>query len=219
MSSQHQDVDPERQRSGTGPAAPEPHGVGPSDPAAPDEGEELLGCGRPIDSIWATLDGPPDEHQRSCEYCTQARHSLQSLAALTDAARAEEQELTPAPSIRSRVMGFARMHVRRSHPVLVFRTDSSELFVSQAAVAARVRRTVDSFPGLTARRCRVSTEQTLPDGERPLHLRVSMNISPESVYTSYDRNLRTAIVEDLRDELGLTAQTVDLEIEDINDRV
>ncbi|MEV8164895.1 hypothetical protein AB0O80_03730 [Rothia kristinae] len=206
MSSQHQDVDPERQRSGTG-------------PAAPDEGEELLGCGRPIDSIWATLDGPPDEHQRSCEYCTQARHSLQSLAALTDAARAEEQELAPAPSIRSRVMGFARMHVRRSHPVLAFRTDSSELFVSQAAVAARVRRTVDSFPGLTARRCRVSTEQTLPDGERPLHLRVSMNISPESVYTSYDRNLRTAIVEDLRDELGLTAQTVDLEIEDINDRV
>ena len=86
-------------------------------------------------------------------------------------------------------------------------------------MAARVRRTVDSFPGLTARRCRVSTEQTLPDGERPLHLRVSMNISPESVYTSYDRNLRTALVEDLRDELGLTAQTVDLEIEDINDRV
>lgn len=204
-----------------GGADPLPEGpVIDADPApAPQGDEELLGCGRTMDSVWETLDEPADAHQRSCEYCTRARESLTSLSSLTEQAREEEQKLAPAPSLLARVMDFARMHVRRSHPVLAFRTDSSELFVSQAAVAARVRRTVDSFPGLTARRCRVSTEQTLPDGERPLHLRVSMNISPESVYTSYDRNLRTAIVEDLRDELGLTAQTVDLEIEDINERV
>ncbi|WP_270240753.1 hypothetical protein [Rothia kristinae] len=205
-----------------GGADPLPEGpVIDADPApAPQGDEELLGCGRTMDSVWETLDEPADAHQRSCEYCTRARESLTSLSSLTEQAREEEQKLAPAPSLLARVMDFARVHVRRSHPVLAFRDETSEMSVSQAAVASRVRRTVDSFPGLIARRCRVSTEEgALPDGEQPLHLRVSMNISPESVYTHYDRNLRTAIIEDLHDELGLRAQTVDLEIEDINDRV
>lgn len=79
-----------------------------------------LGCGRDVDDVWGTIDRPPDAHEQSCPYCTQARAELAVLAAATNDLRAsdqQDQKLRVPNHILTNVLAIVRTEVRRGRPI------------------------------------------------------------------------------------------------------
>jgi hypothetical protein len=117
-----------------------------------------LSCGRSIDDVWSHLDGPPDEHERRCPYCTEARARLLRLSDATSdlrAAEASDPDLQPDAGFTASVMGLVRAEVRRGQAIPLDPDDDPGLTISEQAVVALVWEAADSVAGVRARRCRV----------------------------------------------------------------
>lgn len=130
-----------------------------------------LACGRDMDAVWDRIGSPPDEHERGCPHCEQARRDLGELASLTALEREAERTapgLEPDPAVLGRIMDVARAEVRRGRRFPLDEPEVSEpapeLTVSEQAVSASARRAGDAVPGVEVERCVVSL---VVDGRGP----------------------------------------------------
>lgn len=119
-----------------------------------------LACGRDIDEVWERIESAPDEHERTCPHCRNARADLGNLARLTARQRQQDQddpELEPDPAVLGRIMVIARAEVRRGRRLPLDEPDggtpTAELTVSEQAVSASARRAGDAVDGVLVERC------------------------------------------------------------------
>lgn len=178
--------------------------------------DDLLGCGRSIDSVWETLDGLPDEHQVSCEYCIEAREQLLALYELTQEVRSEQEAEPLSTNLTDRIMKAARTQVRRGRRIPVERTPDSVIEASEYAISAVVRGAVDSVDGAVARTCRIRTLGEEPNGVVRIGVEASITVSGYRIIPQIQDELRDVIAQDVRARLGLLVSKVDLVVEDIH---
>lgn len=186
-----------------------------------------LGCGREIDDVWANADAPPNAHEMECPDCRAARASLAELNTATRELRSSDREdpnLRLSPDLVSKITSIARAEVRRGRRIPLRRTrsgtDEADLTVSEQAIATVIRHTCDQLPDIEARRCSV---EVVDDAAGPdpaavairAHLRISVAASTAS--PGRIETLRQEIIAAVEDQVGVTAQIVDIDVEDVHD--
>lgn len=187
-----------------------------------------LSCGRSIDDVWSHLDGPPDEHERGCPYCLEARARLLRLsdaAADLRTTEAADPALQPTPGFTASVMGLVRAEVRRGQAIPLDGDDDPGLTISEQAVVGLVWAAADSVPGVRARRCQVRTADDEPDLDPPdgggfgggtlVDVRLALAVSAGTSISDVTDTLRARVVERVGAESGLRVRRVDLAVEDV----
>ena len=117
-----------------------------------------LGCGRSIDSIWATIDRPPTAHEEQCEHCQTARTRLERLSEATRELRESDLHdpaLKPGPGIKDAIMDVARAEVRRGSRILLRSAGNGTTEISEQALSSLIRVAAAAIPGVHSRRCRI----------------------------------------------------------------
>jgi hypothetical protein len=186
-----------------------------------------LGCGREIDEVWANADAPPNAHELECPDCQAARASLTELKTATHDLRSRDQEdpnLRLSADLVSKITSIARAEVRRGRRIPLrpgpADGEDADLTVSEQAVATVIRHTCDQQPDIEARRCSVeiADDATDPDVEA-VAIRAHLRISVAASTTSPGRidDLRQLIIAAVQDQVGVTAQIVDIDVEDVHD--
>ncbi|SEQ31599.1 Asp23/Gls24 family envelope stress response protein [Microlunatus flavus] len=197
-----------------------------------------LSCGRSIDDVWSHLDGPPDEHERTCPYCLEARARLLRLS---DAAidlrstEAADPALQPDPGFTASVMGLVRAEVRRGQAIPLDADEVPGLTISEQAVVGLVWAAADSVPGIRARRCRVrpftdddgdgdgdgGEDGWQPPDEHELRsgtlvdVDLALAVEPGTSIVEATATLRRRVAEQVARETGLGVRRVDLTVEDV----
>jgi hypothetical protein len=186
-----------------------------------------LGCGREIDEVWANADAPPNAHEMECADCQAARASLTDLNTATRELRSRDQEdpnLRLSADLVTKITSIARAEVRRGRRIPLRRspagTEDADLTVSEQAVATVIRHTCDQQPDVEARRCSVEIVEgaTGPDPDT-VAIRAHLRISVAASTTNPGRieALRQEIIAAVEEQVGVTAQTVDIDVEDVHD--
>lgn len=178
--------------------------------------DESLECGRTVESVWETLDSEPDAHQQECPYCIEVRERLLHLNVMAREAQNSDSDLRIGPDTRRRVLDFARTNLRRGADVPVHREETETVSFSQMLIARTARETVDSFPGITARRCGVSNLEGPDHGDQPLALDIGVVITPDAVVQDLDEKVRPAVVTAVAHKLGADVAEVDFTVEDVH---
>ena len=186
-----------------------------------------LGCGRDIDEVWANADNLPDEHERSCPDCQAARASLRELNAATHDLRSRDQadpELHLSDDLVSKISSIARAEVRRgrriplrNHPGT---PDDADLTVSEQAIAGVIRDTCDRFADIEARRCSVEISDRrdgLDDETVAIRARLRISVAASTASPARIEELREQVIAAVRERVGVTAQVVDIDVEDVHD--
>lgn len=170
-----------------------------------------LPCGRLVEDVFADLEaGRLDEHGLCCEHCATARLSLENLSAATQALVEDTAE--PPPALLDRVMQAVRADLRRGD-VLPLPTELGPADISEQAVAAVLRYAADTVPGVRARSCRI----TINPGRIPaVQVRMSLSLRygtgpAERLFSDIRRRIGAA----LAGQIGLFADTIDLEVVDL----
>ncbi|MBF0721245.1 hypothetical protein [Sanguibacter inulinus] len=205
-----------------------------------------LACGRDMDAVWDRIGSPPDEHERGCPHCEQARRDLGELASLTALEREAERTapgLEPDPAVLGRIMDVARAEVRRGRRFPLDEPEVSEpapeLTVSEQAVSASARRAGDAVPGVEVERCVVSLVvdgrgpwQASPVGvldlrqgpdsygrARPSRVEATLQITvPVSAsIPAVAAEVRSSVRRRVSSEVGVDVVRVDIEVRDTRD--
>ena len=129
-----------------------------------------LGCGRSIDSIWASINRPPTAHEEHCEQCQTARTRLERLSEATRSLRESDLHnpaLKPRPGIKNAIMDVARAEVRRGSRILLRSAANGTTEISEQALSSLVRFAAAAIPGVHSRRCRIEIRSAAagPAGE------------------------------------------------------
>lgn len=210
-----------------------------------------LGCGRDIDDVWENVSNAPSPHEVTCPDCQSARGNLASLVTATEELRRDDitdTDLQTSPQVIDRVLNIARAEVRRGRRLPLRQADpdqTSDLTVSEQAVATVIRRVGDQSTGIQIRRCSitlitqepsapqqryskpplvVSTQDASPDGavvgQAPAaKVRVALRISighPVAIVGQVEA-LRMNIIDVVNQEIGMNVVGVDVAVEDIHD--
>lgn len=201
---------------------------------------DRLGCGRHIDDVWDHLDHPPDAHEQTCPDCQTARTSLTGLATAIrqlHTADLDDPTLHTSPAVLTSIISVARAEVRRSRRIpLEPPSPAGELTISEQTIAGIVRRTSDDIAGIEARRCAVRL--TDPGTEVPndyqatdltrslgatanpsvtIHVRLQISIAAGLSIPGLTSELRSRIQTAIEQQVGVTAGTIDITVEDIHD--
>lgn len=192
--------------------------------------EATLGCGRRIDQVWANIENPPDAHESTCPDCSDARSRLDRLADATRDLRAADladADLVPRRAVKANIMQIARAEVRRGRRLPLLRGEdpaNGALEISEQAIAAVARATADRIPGIHARRCVVTSadDQGLPTTLPSPHpatisINLRVSVSAETQIPATVELLRTKIIDDVAEEIGLVTRKVDVLVEDVHD--
>lgn len=188
-----------------------------------------LSCGRSIDDVWSHLDGAPDEHERSCPYCLEARARLLRLSeAAVDlrTSEAADPSLQPDVGFTASVMGLVRAEVRRGQAIPLDGDEDPGLTISEQAVVGLVWAAADSVPGVRARRCRVRVAvDDEPDldgdagrvfeGGTLVDVDLSIALQPGTALVEATTLLRARVADGVGEESGLRVRRVDLAVEDV----
>lgn len=195
-----------------------------------------LGCGRSIDSIWATTDRPPTAHEERCEQCQTARTQLERLSEATRALRESDLHnpaLEPRHGIKNAIMDVARAEVRRGSRILLRSADNGSTEISEQALSSLVRFAAAAVPGVHSRRCRIEIRPASagPAGEDPppgttgtattagprliVNLRVAA--APGIDIPLMAEALRHEISNAIPAGVGIGAGTVNITVEDLYD--
>lgn len=179
-----------------------------------------LSCGRSIDDVWGHLSGAPDEHERDCPYCLEARARLLRLSIATAelrAAEAADPALQPADSFTTSVMTLVRAEVRRGRTLTLDLDDGPGLTISEQAVVGLVWAAADGVAGVRARRCRVQQvddeDQTSGPGVVDVDLAVAVRSGTSMAEATGE--LRTRVASLVGSGAGLRVRRVDLSFEDV----
>jgi len=187
-----------------------------------------LSCGRSIDDVWSHLDGAPDEHERSCPYCLEARARLLRLSdAAVDlrTSEAADPTLQPDPGFAASVMGLVRAEVRRGQAIPLDDDDEPGLTISEQAVVGLVWAAADSVPGVRARRCRVrvalrddadddAAERVFAGGTL-VDVGLSLALQPGTSLVEATTLLRERVTDRVGEQSGLRVRRVDLAVEEV----
>jgi uncharacterized alkaline shock family protein YloU len=192
-----------------------------------------LGCGRSIDSIWATIGRPPTPHEARCEQCQAARTRLGRVVEATRALRESDLHdpaLEPRPGITNAIMDVARAEVRRGSRILLRSAESGTTEISEQALSSLVRFAAAAVPGVHSRRCRIeirSATASPADEEHPsgtaapagprliVNLRVAA--APGIDIPLMAEALRHEISSAIPAGVGIGAGTVNITVEDLYD--
>lgn len=186
-----------------------------------------LGCGRDIDEVWANVDILPDAHERTCPDCQAARASLRELNAATHDLRSRDQadpELHLSDDLVSKISSIARAEVRRGRRIplrnLPGTADDADLTVSEQAIAGVIRDTCDQLDDIEARRCSVEISDRrdgLDDETVAIRARLRISVAASTASPGRIEELREQVIAAVRDRIGVTAQVVDIDVEDVLD--
>lgn len=205
-----------------------------------------LACGRDMDAVWDRIGSAPDEHERGCPHCEQARRDLAELASLTALEREAERTapgLEPDPAVLGRIMDVARAEVRRGRRFPLDEPEVSEpapeLTVSEQAVSASARRAGDAVPGVEVERCVVSLvvdgrgpRQASPDGARALRpepdsysstrpsrveATLQITVPVSASIPAVAAEVRSGVRRRVSSEVGVDVVRVDIEVRDTRD--
>lgn len=186
-----------------------------------------LGCGRDIDEVWANADSPPDAHERTCPDCQAARASLRELNAATHDLRSRDQadpELHLSDDLVSKISSIARAEVRRGRRIPLRNVpgtvDDADLTVSEQAIAGVIRDTCDRFDDIEARRCSVEISDRrdgIDDETVAIRARLRVSVAASTASPGRIEELREHVIAAVRDRVGVTAQVVDIDVEDVHD--
>ncbi|GAA3554868.1 hypothetical protein GCM10022197_07530 [Microlunatus spumicola] len=179
-----------------------------------------LSCGRSIDDVWSHLDGPPDEHERGCPYCLEARARLLRLsdaAAELRAVEAADPELQPDPGFTSSVMSLVRAEVRRGQSLPLDADEDPGLTISEQAVVGLVWAAADTVPGVRARRCRVRLvdRDEQPAGPTLVDVDLAVALHPGTSLRTATERLRERVRSLVAAEAGVEVRRVELVVEDV----
>ncbi|GAB2576273.1 Asp23/Gls24 family envelope stress response protein [Microlunatus antarcticus] len=179
-----------------------------------------LSCGRSIDDVWSHVGGAPDEHERGCPYCLEARARLLRLSdATTDlrTAEAADPALQPEPDFTASVMSLVRAEVRRGQALPLDVDEDPGLTISEQAVVSLVWAAADAVPGVRARRCRVRLVDRDPGSTGPTDVDVdlALAVAPGTPLQATTEQLRTRVAALVDAEAGLRVRRVDLVVEDV----
>lgn len=188
-----------------------------------------LGCGRDIDEVWAHADSVPDAHERTCPDCRAARASLTELNAATRDLRSRDQadpELHLSDDLVSKISSIARAEVRRGRRIPLQHVPDgsdvadSDLAVSEQAVAGIIRDTCDRFADIEARRCSVEISDRragLDPDTVAIRARLRISVAASTASPGRIEELRAEVIAAVHDRVGITAQVVDIDVEDVFD--
>jgi uncharacterized alkaline shock family protein YloU len=178
-----------------------------------------LSCGRSIDDVWSRIEGAPDEHERDCPYCLEARARLLRLsdaAADLRVAEATDPDLQPDVGFTTSVMSLVRAEVRRGQSIPLDVDEDPGLTISEQAVVSLVWAAADTVPGLRARRCRVRLVDRDPDvGPTDVDVELAVAVRPGTSLRATTDELRTRVTAFVDAEAGLRVRRVDLTVEDV----
>lgn len=185
-----------------------------------------LGCGRRIDDLWEAIDRPPNNHEKNCHDCQQARVALYNLASVTEAMRGQDpgrDDLQPSGRVKETIMMVARAEVRRGHRIQLAKTDAGTIQISAQALAALARFSADSLPGVRARRC--SIDPFAPGGQSgaPIvessDIRITLKVAVSSALSipSTMETLRERVIAVVSAQVDLNSRQIDVIVEDLYD--
>jgi uncharacterized alkaline shock family protein YloU len=178
-----------------------------------------LSCGRSIDDVWSHIEGPPDEHERDCPYCLEARARLLRLsvaAADLRVVEAADPELQPNPGFTASVMSLVRAEVRRGQSIPLDVDEDPGLTISEQAVVSLVWAAADTVPGVRARRCRVRLVDREPDvGPTDVDVELAVAVHPGTSIRATTDQLRSRVTALVDAEAGLRVRRVELTVEDV----
>ncbi|MFF2029867.1 Asp23/Gls24 family envelope stress response protein [Arthrobacter sp. NPDC058192] len=195
-----------------------------------------LGCGRSLDSIWATIDRPPTAHEEQCDQCQTARTRLQRLSEATKSLRESDLHdptLKPRAGIKNAIMEVARAKVRRGNRILLHSADNGTTEISEQALSSLIRSAAAGVPGVHSRRCSIevlSAAASVADEKAPagatdtstnagprliINLRVAA--APGIVIPTTVETLRHVISKAIPAVVGIGAGTVNITVEDLYD--
>lgn len=194
-----------------------------------------LSCGRLLDDVWDHVGDPPDAHERSCEYCQDARAALAPLASTTADLRNQEEtdeDFRIGPRVKAAVIEIARAEVRRSRRLPLEQPETEDieidLTISEQVVAGVVRNAADRDRLVRARRCSVDLDKAgshleepgpAASGVRPAAVSLTVRITTASgtaIPDVVDR-LRDRVADAVQLRTGLTVSRIDVVVEDLFD--
>ncbi|SDT07578.1 hypothetical protein [Microlunatus soli] len=196
-----------------------------------------LDCGRTIEEVWAGLGRPPDQHERSCEHCRQARTDLQRLQdAVNSEHRLSDDTDEPSGRVKTAIMDIARQEIRQGRripleqqvqPEQQIQPEDPELAITERAVTEVVLAAADDVDAVRARRVRVTpitqngpatldTGSSEPPAAR-IALSVTVSVRADSAILDVIEILRDRIAGRVTGRTGLELDRVDISVEDVHD--
>ncbi len=188
-----------------------------------------LGCGEPIDAIWASIGHPASAHQAQCTQCQAARESLLRLSHATEALRdadLRDPRLEPRPDVTAAVMAVARSEVRRGRTIRFRNAPGGAISISEQAICAVIREAVGTVPGVRARRCHIEVAadtDTNADsgrtGNRTAWLDVDLRVvaAAGTLTPARINSLRHTVTETLLARFGVAGGAINITVEDLYD--
>lgn len=185
-----------------------------------------LGCGEPIDRIWATIAEPPTPHQAQCAQCRTARESLLRLRQATDALRTADvrnPRLELRDSVTAAVMEVARSEVRRGKTIRLGDAAAGAINVSEQAICAVIRDAVRDVHGVRARRCHIEVDaepvRTPQNGHPTARLDVNLRVvaAAGSLTPGHINSLRHRLAGTLLAHFGVADGAINITVEDLYD--
>lgn len=177
-------------------------------------------CDRSEDDVWARLDLPPDEHERSCPQCQEQRRRLQPLLEATrrwrEAPGEAAEEDAALERIRRSAMDGIRAEIRRGRRIRVQVTPRGPVEMSVYVLNEVIRRAADTIDGIELRR-HGATAATAADGGPAVVCQVNVHMRPGERAEDVAERLRAAVTTSLAAELGVIPTAVDITVEDIID--
>lgn len=173
---------------------------------------DRLPCGRGLEQVWNGIDRGPDDHERTCPDCSQARLTLADLSVLTrEWAQQETSDASVQPGgrVKAAIMDVVRTEFRSGQRVPLEHSDWGELSIREAALAKVVREAAQGVPGVHPRRCRVAELE-------PLTLEVTISVAAPVLNPDLLSTVREVIDGALTRELG-QSPTLNLVVEDVHD--
>ncbi|MFC5996795.1 Asp23/Gls24 family envelope stress response protein [Pseudonocardia hispaniensis] len=181
-----------------------------ADTAAAGRPIEPLPCGRDAAQVWDhATSRRPDAHELGCPHCTAVAADARGLARFVHRIAAEP--LDPPPSLLGRVIGAVSLE-RFPHDLVTLESPHGPVALSRAAAAAVLRHGVDQLDGVRARSCRI--EQPDPGA---LHVAMTVTVRFGADLTTLAARVRSRVLAEGEQTLGLPVRRVDIEIVDMFD--
>ncbi|PDP87616.1 hypothetical protein CQJ94_11255 [Glycomyces fuscus] len=176
----------------------------------PSDDHDRLPCGTPVDTLLRDLlSGRLTGHESACEHC---RTEARELRPLVDAVRRDDgEEVAAPPGLLTDVMRVVRAERRSEGTVVLSGAGPGGTEVRESAVAAMLRASAESVPGVVVGRCRV--EQTREGLSVRATARVAVGLPVPDAADAARRAMRSLAEQ----RLGLPVVRLDIDVVDLDD--
>lgn len=171
-------------------------------------GDERLPCGRLVSQVWEqarAAPGHPDAHVAGCSHCRQA---VEGLAVLDRTTRTLRAERPSARTVADRVIRAVRAEMRLG-AMVPLDDPARELRIAEIPAAKILRRAADRVPGIRAASCRLIRED---DSGTAVAIALTLAASLDEPLTGRAAEVRRAVLDAARQQLGIAVSRIDLTI-------